>query len=142
MGNATPPFEMEGLDHLVIRCVDLDAMTHFYCDLLGCTIDRHNKEVDLLQLRAGRQLIDLITVDGVLGRKGGAAPGVEGRNLDHFAIRIDRFDDEALHAYIAENNIEIVEEGPRYGADGTGPSVYLRDPEGNVVELKGPPDPA
>ncbi|MEP4380576.1 MAG: VOC family protein [Alphaproteobacteria bacterium] len=136
------PFSMIGLDHLVIRCVDLDAMTHFYCDLLGCTVDRHNKEADLLQLRAGRHLIDLITVDGVLGLKGGAAPGVEGRNLDHFAIQIDHFDDAALHAYIAEHGIEIVEEGPRYGAEGTGPSVYLKDPEGNIVELKGPPDPA
>lgn len=142
MSNATAPFEMEGLDHLVIRCVDLDAMRHFYCDLLGCTVDRHNTKVDLLQLRAGNQLIDLITVDGVLGRRGGAAPGAEGRNLDHFAIRIDRFDEAALHAFIAAHDIEIVEEGPRYGADGMGPSVYLRDPEGNVVELKGPPDPA
>ena len=97
---ANPPFEMEGLDHLVIRCVDLAAMKRFYCDVLGCTVDRHNAELDLLQLRAGRQLIDLVTVDGVLGRKGGAAPGPEGRNLDHFAIRIDRFDDAALHAYI------------------------------------------
>ena len=130
---------MEGLDHIVIRCVDLEVMKHFYCDFIGCTVDRYNTDFDLLQLRAGRQLIDLISVDGVLGRKGGAAPGPECRNLDHFAIRINRFEDEALHTYIAAHDIEIVEEGPRYGADGTGPSIYLRDPEGNIVELKGPP---
>ncbi|MEK9967212.1 MAG: hypothetical protein VW582_12735, partial [Rhodospirillaceae bacterium] len=91
-------------------------------------------------LRAGSQLIDLIAVDGVLGKRGGAAPGAEGRNLDHFAIRIAEFDEAALHAWVAENGLVIVEEGPRYGADGTGPSIYLRDPEGNIVELKGPSD--
>jgi glyoxylase I family protein len=136
------PIEMLGLDHVVIRCVDLEAMKQFYCGLLGCTVDRHNEEFDLLQLRAGSHLIDLVTVDGVLGRRGGAAPGAEGRNLDHFAIRIAAFDEDALHAWIDENDLEIVEEGPRYGADGTGPSVYIRDPEGNVVELKGPSEPA
>jgi glyoxylase I family protein len=136
------PIEMLGLDHVVIRCVDLEAMKQFYCGLLGCTVDRHNEEFDLLQIRAGSHLIDLVTVDGVLGRRGGAAPGAEGRNLDHFAIRIAAFDEDALHAWIDENDLEIVEEGPRYGADGTGPSVYIRDPEGNVVELKGPSEPA
>ncbi len=135
------PIEMLGLDHVVIRCVDQDAMAQFYRDLLGCTVDRHNKKLDLLQLRAGSHLIDLIAVDGVLGRRGGTAPGSEGRNLDHFAIQIAEFDEAALHAWIAENGLEIVEEGPRYGAEGTGPSVYIRDPEGNIVELKGPCDP-
>ncbi|MEK9800039.1 MAG: VOC family protein, partial [Alphaproteobacteria bacterium] len=65
------------LDHVVIRCVDQDAMAQFYRDLLGCTVDRHNKKLDLLQLRAGSHLIDLIAVDGVLGRRGGTAPGSE-----------------------------------------------------------------
>jgi len=134
------PIEMMGLDHLVIRCIDPAAMQRFYCDLIGCELVRHNADFDLYHLRAGSQLIDLIAVDGVLGKRGGAAPGAEGRNLDHFAIRIAKFDETALHAWVAENGLEIVEEGPRYGADGTGPSIYLRDPEGNIVELKGPSD--
>lgn len=137
---ATPPFTMLGLDHLVIRCRDLEAMRGFYCDVLGCTVDRHNTELGLLQVRAGHQLIDLIPVDGLLGRRGGAAPGTEGLNLDHFAIRIEPYDEAALHAFVRENGLEIVEEGPRYGAEGTGPSIYVRDPEGNIVELKGPVD--
>ncbi|MBS27424.1 MAG: VOC family virulence protein [Alphaproteobacteria bacterium] len=132
------PINMIGLDHLVIRCADAEAMVHFYSDLVGCTLVRHNKKFDLYHLRAGDQLIDLIAVDGVLGQRGGAAPGAEGRNIDHFAIRIETFDEDALHAWIVENGLEIVEEGPRYGADGTGPSVYIRDPEGNIVEFKGP----
>lgn len=132
------PIEMLGLDHVVIRCADLDRMRRFYQDLLGCTVDRHNEEMALLQLRAGDHLIDLIAVDGKLGARGGGAPGAEAPNMDHFAIRIANFDAAALHAWVAENGLEIVEEGPRYGADGTGPSIYVRDPERNIVELKGP----
>ena len=134
------PIEMLGLDHLVIRCVDLGTMQRFYCDLIGCELVRHNENFDLYHLRAGAQLIDLIAVDGFLGKRGGAAPGAEGKNLDHFAIRIADFDEVALHAWVSENDLEIVEEGERFGADGAGPSIYLRDPEGNIIELKGPPD--
>lgn len=139
--NTTPPFEMIGLDHVVLRCVDLDAMKAFYCDVVGGTVDRHNKEFDLLQIRVGSHLVDLVTVDGKLGRKGGAAPGEEGLNLDHFAIRIRDFDEDAIRAHLSAHNVAIREAGPRYGADGTGPSIYILDPEGNTVELKGPPDP-
>lgn len=137
-----PPFQMHGLDHLVIRCVDLDAMRRFYCDVLGCTVDRHNKEFGLFQVRAGAHLIDLVPIDGMLGKKGGPAPYNDGLNLDHFAIQIDSFDEDELRSYLGEHNIQIVESGPRYGAEGTGPSIYMLDPEGNTVELKGPPDPA
>ena len=79
-----------------------------------------------------------MTVDGKLGRMGGAAPGVEGRNLDHFALTVRPFDDAAIRAHLAAHGVAVVEEGPRYGAEGEGPSIYIRDPEGNTVELKGP----
>ena len=74
------PFEMLGLDHIVIRCVDLESMKQFYCGVLGCTVDRHNEKFGLFQVRAGAHLIDLIPIDGILGSKGGAAPGAEGLN--------------------------------------------------------------
>ena len=136
-----PPFKMRGLDHLVIRCVDLEAMRHFYCDVLGCTVDRHNKEFGLFQVRAGAHMIDLIPIDGPLGSNGCPAPRDDGLNLDHFAIQIDPFNEADLRAYLEGHDVVIVESGPRYGAEGTGPSIYMRDPEGNIVELKGPPDP-
>lgn len=138
--SSTPPFEMIGLDHVVLRCVDLDIMKAFYCDVIGGTVDRHNTEFDLLQIRVGSHLVDLVTVDGKLGSKGGAAPGSEGLNLDHFAIRIKSFDEAAIRAHLATHNVTISEAGPRYGADGIGPSIYILDPEGNTVELKGPPN--
>ena len=50
-----------------------------------------------------------------------------------------RFDEEAIRAHLAAHGVEIGETAPRFGADGEGPSIYIHDPEGNTVELKGPP---
>jgi catechol 2,3-dioxygenase-like lactoylglutathione lyase family enzyme len=138
---ANSPFTLLGLDHVVLRCRDLDAMLAFYCGVLGCTVERRQEKLGLTQLRAGRSLINLVTLDGPLGSAGGAAPAKEGRNLDHFCLRIEPFDGPALLSYLRQQGIEAPEPAPRFGADGTGPSVYIADPEGNVVELKGPPAP-
>lgn len=132
---------LRGLDHLVLRVADLDAMERFYVDALGCRIERRRDDIGLLQLRAGNSLIDLVPVAGKLGRMGGAAPGSEGRNLDHFCLRVEPFDEAAIRAQLARHGITAGATERRYGADGEGPSIYLTDPEGNVVELKGPPDP-
>jgi len=126
-----------GIDHVVIRCGDLAAMTRFYCDVLGCTVDKRNDKLGLLHLRAGRSLIDLISVDGELGRAGGAAPAAGGRNVDHLCLRIEPFDEDALRARFAAHGVELSRRHENYGAEGTGPSVYLADPEGNTIELKG-----
>jgi glyoxylase I family protein len=126
------------IDHLVLRVVDVDAMLAFYCDVLGCSIERRRDELGLVQLRAGRAMIDLVPVDGKLGRAGGAAAGREGRNLDHFCLRLDPFDEPAVRRELAAAGIAAGEAVARYGAEGEGPSIYVTDPEGNVVELKGP----
>lgn len=129
-----------GLDHIVLRVRDVAAMRRFYCEVLGCTFEREQAEIGLLQLRAGASLIDLIDVEGKLGRKGGAAPGHDGRNLDHFCLRIEGWDEPAIVAHLQAHGARVGEVGQRYGAEGNGPSIYLEDPEGNTVELKGPPD--
>lgn len=131
--------KLQGIDHLVLRVVDLDAMVRFYADVLGCSVERRLDEIGLVQLRAGRSLIDLVPVGGKLGRMGGAAPGAGGRNLDHFCLRVEPFDEPATRAHLAAHGVEAGDTVPRYGAEGEGPSIYLSDPEGNVVELKGPP---
>jgi glyoxylase I family protein len=128
-----------GIDHIVLRCRDVDRMIRFYCEALGCTVEKRQEKLGLIQLRAGRSLIDLVDIDGELGRMGGAAPGREGRNLDHFALRIERLDADALRAHLAAHGIDMGDVKPRFGAEGDGPSVYIEDPEGNVIELKGPP---
>jgi len=127
------------IDHLVLRVVDLDRMLAFYCDVLGCAIERRQDEIGLVQLRAGRSLVDLVPVDGKLGRVGGRAPEREGRNLDHLCLRVEPFDGDAIRAFLRERGVEAGEVASRYGAEGEGPSIYVDDPEGNTVEIKGPP---
>ena len=127
------------IDHLVLRVVNLEQMLLFYCGLLGCTIERRLDEIGLVQLRAGRSLIDLVLVDGKLGQHGGAAPGKYGRNLDHFCLRIEPFNEGEIRSDFKSHGIDVGIVESRYGAEGEGPSLYISDPEGNVVELKGPP---
>jgi len=134
-------FRILQLDHVVLRVVDPDNMLRFYCGALGCTLDRREDDIGLIQLRAGRSLIDLVPVDGRLGRAGGAAPGREGRNVDHFCLRVDPFDEAELRRHFAAFDIDIGQVVQRSGAEGDGPSVYITDPENNMVELKGPPGP-
>ncbi len=132
------PITVVGFDHIVLRVRDKDRMVAFYRDVLGLTVDRDRPEIGLTHIRAGGQMIDLVTVDGPLGRMGGEPPGRTARNLDHFALQVRPFDEAAIRAHLATHDVQVVEEGQRYGADGTGLSLYVRDPEGNTVELKGP----
>lgn len=135
-GTATRPFRLTGLDHLVLRVKDPARMLAFYCEVLGCKVERRQPELGLTQLRAGRSLIDFVDLDGKLGRLGGAAPGHEGRNVDHFCLGIAPFDEAAIRAHLTAHHVTIGETGSRYGAEGEGPSIYLTDPEGNAIELK------
>ena len=126
------------IDHIVLRVVHLDAMIAFYCDVLGCTIERRQDEIGLVQLRAGSCLVDLVPVDGKLGRMGGAAPGAQGHNVDHVCFRVEPFDEAAIYSHLAAHGVDAGPVESRYGAEGEGPSIYLQDPEGNSIELKGP----
>jgi len=133
------PIRPREIDHVVLRVRDPERMQRFYCEVLGCTVERVQAGIGLVQLRAGRSLIDLVDVAGQLGRMGGAAPGKEGRNMDHVCLRVEPFDATAIVAFLRANGIDPGEVAPRFGAEGSGPSLYLADPEGNTVELKGPP---
>src|SRR5260370_33754070 len=130
---------MAAVDHVVLRVADLDRAKAFYSAALGGPVEKWQPELGLLQLRAGAALIDLVPLDGKLGREGGAGPGVEGHNLDHFCLRLERFDEAALRAHLAAHGVECGEVVQRYGAEGNGPSLYIKDPDRNTVELKAPP---
>ena len=129
---------VQNIDHVVFRVTDLEKMARFYADVLGARWEKKRQDIGLYQLRIGTSLIDLVPVDSKLGRMGGAAPGKEGRNVDHVCFRVLPWDGDAVLDHLKNHGIasEIVS---RYGADGNGPSVYLTDPEGNNLELKGPP---
>lgn len=129
------------IDHVVLRVKDAQPMLEFYCGVLGCAIARRRDDIGLIQLRAGRSMLDLVPIDGELGRAGGAGPGPEGRNLDHLCFRLETFDESAIRQQLAAAGYPTVPAASRYGAEGSGPSLYVDDPEGNTVELKGPPWP-
>ncbi len=137
---ARPPFAVGGLDHVVIRARDMARLVTFWRDGLGCEVEKVQDKLGLTQMRAGRSLVDLVDVAGKIGRQGGAPPGADGRNMDHFCLRVDPFDGAAIQAHLKAHGVEPGAIEQRYGAEGDGPSIYFTDPEGNTIELKGPPD--
>jgi glyoxylase I family protein len=139
MADLKQPFRPVNLDHVVLRVKDVPRVSAFYCEVLGCRVEKIQEAIGLTQLRAGSALIDLVDVAGELGRRGGPAPGSDARNMDHFCVRIEPFDEAELRAHLAANGVVPGEVVSRYGAEGQGPSMYIVDPEGNSVELKGPP---
>ena len=124
-------FEIVGIDHVVLRVSDVDRSIAFYCGVLGCTVERSVAGAMIHQLRAGRSLIDLVEADPAPGRDGD-------RNMDHFALRIEPFDEAAIRAHLGHHGVEAGKVATRFGAEGEGPSIYIADPDGNTVELKGP----
>ncbi len=129
---------LHGLDHIVLRTTDLDAMLCFYTEVLGCTLERQlDPEVGLTQLRAGEAMIDLVSVESQIGRQGGGTPDPQRRNLDHFCLQVLDFDETAIRKHLSGHGISASPLATRYGAQGDGDSMYLRDPDGNTIELKG-----
>ena len=129
--------EVQAIDHVVIRTTKMAEMLAFYRDFLGCPLERElDPDVGLVQLRAGSGLIDLVPVDSELGKLGGGPPQQDGRNMDHVCLRIASVSEQGLLQLLDEAGIEHSEFAERYGAQGFGRSVYIHDPEGNVVELK------
>ena len=129
--------KITGIDHIVLRAHDQQRLVDFYTGVLGLTVEKRQDAIGLVQLRAGASLIDIVSVDGRLGRMGGSGPGPEGRNLDHVCLNVAGFDLETVKAHLLARGVEVGEEGLRYGAGGEGLSVYLKDPEGNGLELRG-----
>src|SRR5436190_20192820 len=123
-----------GLDHVVLRVGNLDRAIEFYERVLNCRVERRLEQPKLVQLRAGASLIDLVPASASPGQAEAGA----GRNMDHFAVRVDGFDPAALTAHLRRHGVEVGEVRERYGAEGYGPSLYISDPDGNTVELKGP----
>lgn len=131
--------EITGLDHIVLRTSRMQEMLHFYGTVLGCSVERElPPEIGLVQLRAGTSLIDLVDIDSKLGRAGGGPPADSENNMDHFCLQIKMLPEDEISQYLASHNVKTGTFQRRYGAQGFGNSVYLHDPEGNVVELRNP----
>jgi glyoxylase I family protein len=129
-------FKVRAIDHVVLRVVDLERMIDFYSRVLGCQVEWRRPDLGLVHLRAGSAMIDLVPVAGRLGQLGGPPPGKEGRNLDHVCLRVEPFDADANGAHLQAHGARVGEIRPRFGAQGEGVSVYVYDPEDNLIELK------
>lgn len=137
-----PTFTVARIDHVVFRVADLERSVAFYGAVLGCAVVKRRDDLGLVHLRAGASMIDLVAVAGPLGRAGGAAAGAGGRNVDHLCLRVDPFDEPALVSHLHGHG--VAPRGPaslNFGAEGDGVSLYFADPDGNVLELKGPAAP-
>ncbi|HEL3814611.1 TPA: VOC family protein [Stenotrophomonas maltophilia] len=133
------PFSIQRIDHVVFRVRDLPRSVDFYLQVLGCTVARQRDSLGLVHLRAGASMIDLISLDGTLGGRGGVGPGTEGRNVDHLCLRIEPFDEAALVAHLTAHGVQVLAPAEvNFGAEGDGLSLYFHDPDGNSIELKGP----
>ena len=122
---------IRNIDHVVIRAADIDRAMAFYCGVLGCVEVRRVASIGLVQLRAGSAMIDLIDASD--------DPPPDGAgNMDHFALRLAEFNEAGIRAHLAAHGIAAGPLKQRFGAEGNGPSIYIEDPDGNVVELKGP----
>lgn len=133
-----PAFQIKHLDHVVLRVQDLARSVDFYTKVLGCSVKKKNDKLAMIHLSAGGSMIDLIDVQGPLGTAGGAAPEKERRNVDHFCLRVDPFDEAAIVQHLQAFGIAADKAVLRYGAEGEGLSIYCFDPDGNQIELKGP----
>lgn len=131
------PINIATIDHVVIRVNDLGSMIDWYVTVLGCRLERGPGEMRLAQLRAGTSLIDLVDASGPLGKKSGGKPDHTHPNLDHVCLQVVPWSEDAILAHLQRHNVSHDGVADRYGAKGQGPSVYIQDPEGNSVELKG-----
>lgn len=129
--------KVAGIDHVVLRVRDAEASMAFYCGVLGCPVERRNDAIGLIHLRAGDSLIDLVPLDGNLGRMGGAGPGAEGRNVDHICLRLADYEPGAVMAHLERHGVAYEAPASRYGAGGQDMSIYLKDPDGTGIELRG-----
>ena len=132
------PFPLTGIDHVVLLVSDMERATAFYRDVIGCAVDNDLPQYGMRQLRAGAALIDLVDISGEEGAW--AKPEVAGgRNVDHVALGLGPADPEEVRRHLAEHGVEIIEEGDRTSALGDTLSFYIRDPDGNQIELSFPP---
>lgn len=113
-------FTIQQIDHIVLRVQDMQRSVEFYTQVLGCSISKHNEELAMIHLAAGGSMIDLVDIEGPLGAKGGGAPGKERRNVDHFCLRVEPFDEQAIIAHLQGHGISVEKAASRYGAEGWG----------------------
>jgi glyoxylase I family protein len=127
----SPPFRPAGLDHLLLLVNDLDAAIGFYEQVAGCALRVRLPQWAMAELDAGLNSLDLLDYQAPEGAW--ARPAADGgRNIDHFALALATADEAAVRGHLAALGVVVHEERIEDGRL----SLYVRDPSGNVVELR------
>jgi len=125
------PISYHGLDHIVLRVSDITRTLDFYTRVLGMHLERIIEDLQIYQLRCGRNLVDLQVMPA-----GTALPVPSQRGVDHVCLLVQG-DFTAIVEHLKHEGVRITF-GPveLYGATGFGTSVYVLDPDGHTLELK------
>lgn len=137
MTRIPPPFTLAGLDHVVFLVDDMDRALAFYGDVLGCVPGYSYPALGMEQVWCGTALIVLWDTAHA-GAANAIPPVAGGRNVDHVCIATSPFDPAAMRAHLAAHGVAIEREATHGGARGVSLSFYIRDPFGNLLEVKGP----
>ena len=126
MAGGGSPARVRGLDHIVLNVADAERSMRWYCDRLGLEPERYEEwkagDAPFVSVRIDEgTIIDLFETER------------SGENLNHFAL----WATGDLESIVAHDDVELVRRAPRvFGARGWGSAVYVRDPDGNEVELR------
>ena len=135
----TNPIQIRKFDHVVFRVKNIARSMKFYEEVLGAHLDKADEALGLYHMKMGDVMIDLIPVDGKLGSAVGSKEINQlTRNVEHVCVRVIPFDGARILVHLDAHDVKYdlpIEQN--YGNEGTGPSLYLEDPDGNVIELKG-----
>ncbi|GAA1911227.1 VOC family protein [Streptantibioticus ferralitis] len=121
-------------DHLVLNVADIERSLSFYCGPLGLAPVR----VD--EWRAGKAPFPSVRVSPttIIDLVQGPSDSVQGSNVDHICLVVEPLDWQQV---IDSGEFTVLDgPGPRFGARGTAQSLYVRDPDGNTVELRWYPE--
>lgn len=137
MQNSKIPFSLVGIDHVVFLVDDMNRALAFYQQVLGCQRGYSYPDLGMEQVWCGNALIVLWDTTHPGARS--AIPDIPGgRNVDHVCIATSPFDHDEMRTHLETHDVKIEREAHHGGARGMGHSFYLRDPFGNLLEIKGP----
>ena len=134
---AVPDFQIVDLDHIVLRVKDVERAIEFYTGTLGLAPHR------LEEFRAGEvpfpcARVNDHTIIDLLPWTEDEPVGDGPRNLDHFCMAVKEIDMAEFAEYLQSEGVTVHSErtGRRSGAQGMADSIYIKDTEGNTIELR------
>ncbi|MGQ0742550.1 MAG: VOC family protein [Alphaproteobacteria bacterium] len=127
---------VSGFDHLSLTCRHAAATRKFYASVLGFRVSARMPQWGMTEISAGDATIVLVDAESDRGSWAKSTRGA-GENVHHFCLRLKSFDEIAFRTLLAKRGVAIEEEQREMTPKGMEHAFYVRDPEGNLVELRG-----